>query len=90
MALSLDWMGAWARATERELGEEAFQRDVTFLGRLVPLMELWSRYFDAEVRGLEHVPANGPVLLNHSGGLSRRTRRCSSRPGIGPAGSRAR
>jgi len=63
MALSLDWVGAWARATERELGEEAFQRDVAFLARLVPLMELWSRYFDAEVRGLEHVPASGPVLL---------------------------
>ena len=70
MALSLDWVGAWARATERELGEEAFQRDVAFLARLVPLMELWSRYFDAEVRGLEHVPSDGPVLLvgNHSGG----------------------
>jgi 1-acyl-sn-glycerol-3-phosphate acyltransferase len=70
MALSLDWIGAWAQATEREIGEEAFQRDVTFLARIIPLMEIWSRYFDAEVRGLEHVPGTGPVLLvgNHSGG----------------------
>ena len=62
MALSLDWIGAWAQATEREIGEEAFQRDVTFLARIIPLMEIWSRYFDAEVRGLEHVPGTGPVL----------------------------
>jgi 1-acyl-sn-glycerol-3-phosphate acyltransferase len=33
---------------------------------------LWSKfYFRADVRGLEHIPAEGPVLLvgNHSGGL---------------------
>jgi 1-acyl-sn-glycerol-3-phosphate acyltransferase len=70
MALELDWIGAWARATERELGAEAFQRDVGFLAKILPLMDLWSRYFDAEVRGLDRVPASGPVLLvgNHSGG----------------------
>lgn len=70
MASRLDWIGAWARATERELGEEAFRRDVGFLPKIVPLMALWSRYFDGEVRGLERVPATGPVLLvgNHSGG----------------------
>jgi 1-acyl-sn-glycerol-3-phosphate acyltransferase len=70
MALELDFVGAWARATERELGVEPFKRDVDFLARLLPLMELWGRWFDAEVRGLERVPASGPVLLvgNHSGG----------------------
>jgi 1-acyl-sn-glycerol-3-phosphate acyltransferase len=70
MALSFDWVGAWARETERELGAEAFQRDVDFLARILPLMELWGRWFDAEVRGLERVPRTGPVLLvgNHSGG----------------------
>lgn len=70
MALELDWIGAWAQATERELGAEAFQRDPAFLAKMLPLMERWSRYFDGEVRGLEHVPASGPVLLvgNHSGG----------------------
>ena len=71
MALSADWMmGAWASATDRALGEEAFQRDVDFLAKIVPLMETWSRYFAGEVRGLERVPSSGPVLLvgNHSGG----------------------
>ena len=70
MASNLDWIAAWARATERELGEEAFQRDVGFLAKIVPLMTLWSRYFDGEVRGLERIPRTGPVLLvgNHSGG----------------------
>ena len=70
MARRLDVVGAWAEATERELGAEAFQRDTAFLANIVPLMSLWSRYFDGEVRGLEHVPATGPVLLvgNHSGG----------------------
>lgn len=70
MAHSLDWIGAWAQATEREVGVEAFQRDTDFLARIVPLMETWSRYFAAEVRGLELVPKTGPALLvgNHSGG----------------------
>ncbi len=46
-----------------------FQHDREFLSRVVPLMETYGRYFDAEVRGLEHLPDSGPVLLvgNHSG-----------------------
>ncbi len=70
MARSLDLVGAWAEATARELAAEAFQRDVDVLAWLLPLMERWSRYFAGEVRGLDHVPASGPVLLvgNHSGG----------------------
>lgn len=69
--MALSPIGAWARATDRGLGEEAFQRDVDFLEILVPLMETWSRYFAGEVRGLERVPASGPILLvgNHSGGM---------------------
>lgn len=71
MASSLDWIGAWAQATERELGAEAFQRDVGFLARILPWMDVWSHYFAGEVRGLERVPTTGPVLLvgNHSGGM---------------------
>jgi 1-acyl-sn-glycerol-3-phosphate acyltransferase len=63
-----DFIGAWAAVTERELHADPFQRDVEFLRKMLPLMEIWSRYFDGEVRGLEHVPV-GPVLLagNHSG-----------------------
>jgi 1-acyl-sn-glycerol-3-phosphate acyltransferase len=39
--------------------------------RLLPWMDTFCRYFDAEVRGFEHVPKSGPVLFigNHSGGL---------------------
>src|SRR5262245_17090801 len=67
---ALDLIGSWAAATQRELQAEPFQRDVEFLRRIVPLMERYARWFDAEVRGLEHVPASGPALLvaNHSGG----------------------
>jgi 1-acyl-sn-glycerol-3-phosphate acyltransferase len=69
--MAFDPIGVWARATDRGLGEEAFQRDVDFLARILPLMETWSRYFAGEVRGLERVPAHGPMLLvgNHSGGF---------------------
>lgn len=68
---ALDPIAAWAAATEREIREEPFQRDVEFLRALLPLMEIMNRYFDAEVTGFENVPASGPVLLvgNHSGGV---------------------
>ena len=68
---ALDPIAAWAAATEREVKEEPFQRDVEFLGKLLPLMEILCRYFDARVSGFEHVPSSGPVLLvgNHSGGV---------------------
>jgi len=46
-----------------------FQHDPEFLARVVPLMEVYGRYFDAEVRGAERLPSAGPALLvgNHSG-----------------------
>jgi 1-acyl-sn-glycerol-3-phosphate acyltransferase len=67
---ALDLVESWAASTHRALGDEPFQRDLVFLRRVVALMEVWSRYFDGEVRGFEHVPARGPMLLvgNHSGG----------------------
>jgi 1-acyl-sn-glycerol-3-phosphate acyltransferase len=67
----LDVVKAWSEATEREIRSQPFQRDVAFLGALLPWMERMARYFDAEVEGLEHVPKRGPVLLvgNHSGGI---------------------
>ena len=46
-------------------------RDPGFIRRTLPLWAgALSRYFRADVRGLEHVPESGPVLLvgNHSGG----------------------
>jgi 1-acyl-sn-glycerol-3-phosphate acyltransferase len=46
-------------------------RDPEFIRRTLPVWAgLVSKYFRADVRGLEHVPDRGPVLLvgNHSGG----------------------
>ena len=50
-----------------QLGE----RDPGFIRRTLPAMAaLWQTYFRADVRGLDRIPATGPVLLvgNHSGG----------------------
>lgn len=67
----LDPIAMWSEATEREVTAEAFQRDVDFLRRMLPLMNAWSAYFDGEVRGFDRLPVSGPMLLvgNHSGGV---------------------
>ena len=47
-------------------------RDPAYIRRTLPALRAMSAvYFRAEIRGLEHVPARGPVLLvgNHSGGI---------------------
>jgi 1-acyl-sn-glycerol-3-phosphate acyltransferase len=46
-----------------------FEHDPEFLARIVPLMKLYGRYFDSEVRDAERLPVSGPALLvgNHSG-----------------------
>jgi len=46
-----------------------FLHDPEFLSKVVPLMEMYGRYFDTEVRGVERLPDSGPALLvgNHSG-----------------------
>jgi 1-acyl-sn-glycerol-3-phosphate acyltransferase len=47
------------------------KRDRDYIERTLPALRLSSRlYFRADVRGLEHIPPEGPVLLvgNHSGG----------------------
>jgi 1-acyl-sn-glycerol-3-phosphate acyltransferase len=46
-------------------------RDPAYIERTLPAIRLASElYFRADVRGLGHIPAEGPVLLvgNHSGG----------------------
>jgi 1-acyl-sn-glycerol-3-phosphate acyltransferase len=46
-------------------------RDPAYIERTLPALRLMSKlYFRATVRGLENIPADGPVLLvgNHSGG----------------------
>lgn len=68
----LDPVERWAQSTREALGSgDAVQRDPALLARMLPLMGLWSRYFAAELRGLESVPAEKPMLLvgNHSGGI---------------------
>jgi 1-acyl-sn-glycerol-3-phosphate acyltransferase len=46
-------------------------RDPDYIRRTLPALRVMARrYFRAEVRGMRHIPAHGPVLLvgNHSGG----------------------
>jgi 1-acyl-sn-glycerol-3-phosphate acyltransferase len=61
----------WVEAIARERAVDPFQRDEGFLAGLVPRMEWFGKYFATEVRGLENIPVDGPVLLvgNHSGGV---------------------
>jgi 1-acyl-sn-glycerol-3-phosphate acyltransferase len=57
----------------RRPGKDPFAfRDPAYIERTLPAWRAMSRlYFRADVRGLGHIPAEGPVLLvgNHSGGI---------------------
>jgi 1-acyl-sn-glycerol-3-phosphate acyltransferase len=46
-------------------------RDPAFLRRIVPVLDLWLAYFDAEVERFDRLPETGPALIvgNHSGGM---------------------
>ena len=60
----VDWV---SRTAADELGN----RDPDYIREYLPMLWLLASYwFRAEVRGLQHIPARGPVLLvgNHSGG----------------------
>src|SRR5947209_4015978 len=61
-----------AGAVMRRGSADPFEvRDPGYIERTLPALRLMSRaYFRADVRGLEHIPPEGPVLLvgNHSGG----------------------
>ncbi len=63
-----DLVDLWSHRIQAELRAPAFQRDPELLRRILPLMDLLSRYFDGEVRGLERVPARALLVGNHSGG----------------------
>jgi 1-acyl-sn-glycerol-3-phosphate acyltransferase len=62
-----------AGAARRRESKDPFQvRDPAYIERTLPAWRAMSRlYFRADVRGLQHIPAEGPVLLvgNHSGGI---------------------
>jgi 1-acyl-sn-glycerol-3-phosphate acyltransferase len=65
-------VGDVADAAGGSRGSDPFEfRDPRYIERTLPALRLSSNYyFRADVRGLEHIPADGPVLLvgNHSGG----------------------
>lgn len=56
----------------RENGDPFDARDPAYIERTLAAWRLLSRvYFRADVRGLDNIPAEGPILLvgNHSGGI---------------------
>jgi 1-acyl-sn-glycerol-3-phosphate acyltransferase len=67
-AIGGDVVGAVLRGGERD---PFLLRDPAYIEGTLPALRMTSDlYFRADVRGLEHIPAEGPVLLvgNHSGG----------------------
>ncbi len=51
--------------------ESAPGRDPEFIRKLTPLMNIYKRYFDTEIRGFDKLPTDGAYLIvgNHSGGM---------------------
>jgi 1-acyl-sn-glycerol-3-phosphate acyltransferase len=59
-------------ATWLDHGDDLDEWDPEYIRRTLPLNRaVYGSYFRGEVRGLEHIPPRGPVLLvgNHSGGI---------------------
>jgi 1-acyl-sn-glycerol-3-phosphate acyltransferase len=58
-----------ANRIDEERAGKVVARDPDFIRRVVPRVAQLMRYFSPEVRGIENLPATGPVLLvgNHSG-----------------------
>jgi 1-acyl-sn-glycerol-3-phosphate acyltransferase len=68
-AVASDIAGA---VTGHDSGDPFDLRDPEYIERTLPAWRLMSQlYFRADVRGLDHIPPDGPVLLvgNHSGGI---------------------
>jgi len=61
-------MGPLSHRIEHELGGPLFQRDPAFIERQLALVARYTSFFSPEVKGLENLPATGPVLVvgNHS------------------------
>ena len=62
-------MESLARRAAAEQFGPVIGRDVGFVRRMLPAVERYVRYFSPQVRGIENLPASGPVLVvgNHSG-----------------------
>jgi 1-acyl-sn-glycerol-3-phosphate acyltransferase len=60
---------ALARRLEREHSLGTLHRDPEYIERARGVVHAYTRYFSPEVRGLEHLPADGPALVvgNHCG-----------------------
>ena len=60
-----------ARRMAREHDRVGDDRDPAFIEQQVPRVRAVTSYFSPEVRGLEHLPAEGPALLigNHNAGF---------------------
>ncbi len=58
------------RRTDQARVARFFHRDPAFLRHLEPLVARYASFFQPEVRGIDHLPERGSVLLvgNHSGG----------------------
>src|SRR5437763_16178088 len=68
IAVAEDLVGAVVPGGERD---PFLKRDPGYIERTLPALRMSSElYFRADVRGLGHIPPEGPVLLvgNHSGG----------------------
>ena len=61
--------GREGRRWGREGPKPTARRDRSVVERAIPPVRAYTRYFSPEVRGLEHLPAVGPVLVvgNHNG-----------------------
>jgi 1-acyl-sn-glycerol-3-phosphate acyltransferase len=57
--------------TTSPIGSPDFGRDPHFISRSLPVLDFVLAYFDPEVQGFEHLPAEGPMMIvsNHSGGI---------------------
>lgn len=70
-AMGKNWVSDWASLRHGFPRGEIDEWDPDYIRRTLPVMgPLFRNYFRGEVRGMEKIPAEGPVLIvgNHSGG----------------------
>jgi 1-acyl-sn-glycerol-3-phosphate acyltransferase len=70
-AMAENFVKDWAGVRDGLPGDDLDEWDPDYIRRALPVMgPLLKGYFRADVRGLEHIPPQGPALLvgNHSGG----------------------